>query len=65
MKIKSRNVLRKTDEKALINDIEDAFGDAGAFVGRKLELVESEEAEFIFVDGEPLLFRTGEKYSLL
>lgn len=61
MKIKSRNVLRKTDEKALINDIEDAFGDAGAFVGRKLELVESEEAEFIFVDGEPLLFRTGGK----
>ncbi len=61
MKIKSRNVLRKTDEKALINDIEEAFGDSGAFVGRKLELVESEEAEFIFVDGEPLLFKIGGK----
>ncbi len=57
MKIKSRNVLRKTDEKALINDIEEAFGDAAAFRNRKLELVETDEAEFIFVDGEPLLFR--------
>jgi PUA-domain protein len=57
MKIKSRNVLRKTDEKALITDIEEAFGDAGAFIGRKLELVETDEAEFIFVDGEPILFR--------
>ncbi len=57
MKIKSRNVLRKTDEKALFNDIVEAFGDAGAFRGRKLELVESDRAEFIFVDGEPLLFR--------
>ncbi|TAN36348.1 MAG: DUF1947 domain-containing protein [Candidatus Methanoperedens sp.] len=57
MKIKSRNVLRKTDEKALINDIEEAFGDAAAFRNRKLELVETNEAEFIFVDGEPILFR--------
>ncbi|VVB85028.1 tRNA-guanine(15) transglycosylase [uncultured archaeon] len=61
MKIKSRNVLRKTDEKALINDIVEAFGDAGAFMNRKLELVESDEAEFIFVDGEPLLFRVEGK----
>ena len=57
MKIRSRNILRKTDEKALINDVEEAFGDAQAFVNRKLELVETDEAEFIFVDGEPLLFR--------
>jgi PUA domain protein len=57
MKIKSRNVLRKTDEKALINDIEEAFGDTSAFANRKLELVETDEAELIFVDGEPLLFR--------
>ena len=56
MKIKSRNVLRKTDEKALINDIE-AFGDTVVFRNRKLELVETDEAEFIFVDGEPILFR--------
>lgn len=57
MKIKSRNVLRKTDEKALINDIEEAFGDTVVFRDRKLELVETDEAEFIFVDGEPILFR--------
>jgi len=57
MKIKSRNVLRKTDEKALINDIEEAFGDTVVFRNRKLELVETDEAEFIFVDGEPILFR--------
>jgi PUA-domain protein len=57
MKIKSRNVLRKTDEKALINDIEEVFGDTAAFRNRKLELVETDEAEFIFVDGEPILFR--------
>jgi len=57
MKIKSRNVLRKSDEKALINDIVEAFGDASAFTGKKLEDVTSEELEFIFVDGEPLLFR--------
>jgi PUA-domain protein len=61
MKIKSRNVLRKTDEKALINDIVEAFGDAGAFKNKKLELVESDEAELIFVDGEPLLFRIESK----
>ena len=57
MKIKSRNVLRKTDEKALISDIEEAFGDTVVFRNRKLELVETDEAEFIFVDGEPILFR--------
>ncbi len=57
MKIRSRNILRKTDEKALINDIVEAFGDAGAFTGRKLELVETDEAEFVFVNGEPLLFK--------
>jgi len=57
MKIKSRNVLRKTDEKALINDIEEAFGDTVVFRNKKLELVETDEAEFIFVDGEPILFR--------
>jgi PUA-domain protein len=61
MKIRSRNILRKTDEKALINDIVEAFGDAGAFTDRKLELVETDEAEFVFVDGEPLLFKTGGK----
>jgi PUA-domain protein len=61
MRIKSRNVLRKTDEKALINDIVEALGDAGVFKDRKLELVESDEAEFIFVDGEPLLFRIDGK----
>ncbi len=61
MKIRSRNILRKTDEKALINDIVEAFGDAGAFIGHKLELVESDDAEFVFVDGEPLLFKTEGK----
>lgn len=57
MKIRSRNILRKTDEKALISDIVEAFGDAGAFTGKKLELVETDEAEFVFVNGEPLLFK--------
>ncbi len=57
MKIKSRNVLRKSDEKALINDIVEAFGDASAFEGKKLEDVTTEELEFIFVEGEPLLFK--------
>jgi len=57
MKIKSRNVLRKTDQKALVNDIVEAFGDASAFENRKLEYVESEGQDFIFVDGEPLLFK--------
>jgi PUA-domain protein len=57
MKIKSRNILRKTDEKALIHDIVEAFGDASAFANKKLEQVETDEQDFIFVDGEPLLFR--------
>ncbi|MCZ7392056.1 MAG: RNA-binding protein [Candidatus Methanoperedens sp.] len=57
MKIKSRNVLRKTDQKALVNDIVEAFGDASAFEDKKLEYVESDECDFIFVDGEPLLFK--------
>ncbi len=57
MKIKSRNVLRKTDEKTLIQDISEAFGDASAFANRKLEEVVTDEKEFIFVDGEPLLFK--------
>ncbi len=57
MKIKSRTVLRKTDEKALINDIVEAFGDAQAFANRKLEYVTTDDRDFIFVDGEPLLFK--------
>ncbi len=57
MRIKSRTVLRKTDEKALINDIVEAFGDAQAFANRKLEYVATDERELIFVDGEPLLFK--------
>lgn len=57
MKIKSRNVLRKTDQKALVNDIVEAFGDVSSFENRKLEYVESDECDFIFVDGEPLLFK--------
>lgn len=57
MKVKSRNVLRKTDEKALINDIVEAFGDVSSFMNRKLEYVETDNVSFIFVDGEPLLFK--------
>ncbi len=57
MKIKSRNILRKTEEKALVNDIVEAFGDASSFRGKKLEYVQSDEWDFIFVDGEPLLFK--------
>lgn len=57
MKIKSRNVLRKSDEKSLMNDISEAFGDVSAFVNKKLEDVVTDECEFIFVDGEPLLFK--------
>lgn len=57
MKIKSRNVLRKTDQKALVNDITEAFGNASAFEGKKLEYVETDEWDFIFVEGEPLLFK--------
>ena len=61
MKIKSRNVLRKTDQKALVNDIVEAFGDASSFTDRKLEYVETHECDFIFVDGEPLLFKIDGK----
>jgi PUA-domain protein len=61
MKIKSRNVLRKTDQKALVNDIVEAFGNALSFENKKLEYVESEGQDFIFVDGEPLLFKIGGK----
>ncbi len=57
MKIKSRNVLRKTDQKALVNDITEAFGDASAFEDKKLEYVETDEWDFIFVEGEPMLFK--------
>lgn len=61
MKIKSRNVLRKTDEKALINDIMEAFGDTSAFINKKLEHVATDEWEFIFVEGEPMLFKVEGK----
>jgi PUA domain protein len=61
MKIKSRNVLRKTDQKALVNDIFEAFGDTTSFDNRKLEYVESDGQDFIFVDGEPLLFKIDGK----
>ncbi len=57
MKIKSRNILRKTDQKALVSDIVEAFGDASAFADRKLESVETDKWGLIFVDGEPLLFK--------
>ena len=49
--------MRKTDQKALVNDIVEAFGDALSFENRKLEYVESDGQDFIFVDGEPLLFK--------
>ncbi len=49
--------MRKTDQKALVNDIIEAFGDASSFEDRKLEYVESEGHDLIFVDGEPLLFK--------
>lgn len=61
MKIKSRNVLRKTDEKALVNDIVEAFGDASHFLNKKLEYVETDTWSLIFVEGEPLLFKIEEK----
>lgn len=57
MKIKSRNVLRKNEHKALINDITEAFGDASSFENKKLEYVETDKLDFIFVDNEPLLFK--------
>src|SRR3989337_2161019 len=57
MKIKSRNVLRKDEEKALVRDIVEAFGDASPFENKKLELVATDKCDFIFVDGEPLLFK--------
>ena len=62
MKIKSRNILRKSDEKVLVRDISEAFGDASAFVNKKLEYVATDEGDFIFVDGEPLLFKIDGKY---
>lgn len=61
MKIKSRNVLRKADQKALVNDIVEAFGDASSFEDKKLEYVQTDKWDFIFVDGEPLLFKTEGK----
>ena len=64
MKIKSRNVLRKTDQKALVNDIVEAFGDASSFADKKLEYVETDKWYFIFVDGEPLLFKIEGKIFL-
>ncbi len=57
MKIKSRNVLRKDVQKALVNDITEAFGDASSYENKKLEYVETDEWELIFVDNEPLLFK--------
>jgi len=53
--------LRKTDQKALVNDIVEAFGDALSFENKKLEYVESDGQDFIFVDGEPLLFKINGK----
>jgi len=61
MKIKSRNVLRKTEQKALVHDIIEAFGDASSFENRKLEYIEGDGQDFIFVDGEPLLFKINGK----
>ncbi|HEY9247282.1 MAG TPA: RNA-binding protein [Candidatus Methanoperedens sp.] len=61
MKIKSRNVLRKTEEKALINDITEAFGEVDTFENKKLEYVATDEWDFIFVDNEPLFFKIKEK----
>ncbi len=61
MKIKSRNILRKTEEKALLNDIKEAFGETGAFENKKLEYVATEGWDFIFVENEPLLFKVEGK----
>ncbi|MCX9014672.1 MAG: RNA-binding protein [Candidatus Methanoperedens sp.] len=57
MKIKSRNVLRKSEEKALFNDITEAFGDASPYKNKKLEYVETDKWDMIFVDSQPHLFK--------
>ncbi|KCZ70575.1 PUA-domain protein [Candidatus Methanoperedens nitroreducens] len=61
MRVKSRNILRKTDEKALINDIIEAFGDASTFANKKLEYVMTDKWDLILVNGEPLLFKFNGK----
>lgn len=61
MKIKSRNVLRKSDEKALFKDITEAFGDASPYKNKKLEYVETDKWGMIFVDSEPHLFKIDGK----
>ena len=61
MKIKSRNVLRKSDEKALFNDITEAFGDTSPYENKKLEYVETDKWGMIFVDNQPHLFKIDGK----
>lgn len=57
MKIKSRNVLRKNDEKAFLTEIIKIFGDIPILKGKKLEYVETDKGDFIFVEGKPIFFK--------
>lgn len=55
MKIKSRYMLRRDAERKIISELEEALGPIEYLKGRRLEMVETEDQRFIFVDGEPLL----------
>ncbi len=62
MRIKSRNVLRRSDKKAFLNNIAEILGDVTYLKNRKLEYVVTDRYSFIFVDGEALFFKIGDEF---
>lgn len=61
MRIKSRNVLRRSDKKVLLSNIAETLGDFSYLKNKKLEYVVTDKWEFIFVDGKALLFKIGDE----
>lgn len=63
MKVKARHHLRNDARKKILDELKSIFGSEieQFFVDKKFEIAETDEYDFILVDGEPILFMLGEK----
>ncbi len=64
MKLKARHHLRRDMKEKISDKLKSMFGsDIEQFFGdKKLEIAETDEYDFILVNGDPILFMLGEKF---
>jgi len=65
-RIKSRNLIRKSEKKKLFHEIEKIYDEVSLFKDKKIERVETDEYELILLDNQPILFKiNGEIFPTL